>query len=305
MRVLSLLPSATEIVATLGHASALVGRSEECDYPPAVRALPIVMRARSHDANRPSGEIDARVRAVRGAGASLYSLDLDLLRSLAPDLVLTQDLCGVCSVTEEEVVRACRISGIAPTIITLSPRHLEDVWQSISTIGDAIGAGPAGRALAETLRRRTERAGRDPPKEPVRTAVVEWLDPPILAGLWTPEIVAAAGGVPLGPGAGAPGERLRWDALGAARPDLVVLSPCSFDVARTRRELADPGLAEALRTVRPRRGFLVADEAYFSRPGPRLADGVELVARCLRGGSPAGGPMPAGVWNPPQEAHVA
>jgi iron complex transport system substrate-binding protein len=300
MRVVSLLPSATEIVCALGREPTLVGRSEECDYPATVRLLPVVMRARSLDADRPSDEIDRRVQATRRAGESLYELDLDQIRALAPEVLLTQDLCSVCSVTEEEVARACRTAGVAPTVVALRPTRLAEVWESVRTVGDAVGVPATGRDLATRLEGRTTRPS-TPGRPRPRVAVVEWLDPPILAGLWTPDIIAAAGGESVGPPPGRPGVRTDWATLATSRPDLLVVSPCSFSVERTLHELESPGMAAQVAAVQPARGTVVADEAYFSRPGPRLADGVDLLARLVKGDPPAG-PMPARWWTPQEAA---
>ena len=287
MRVISVLPSATEIVCALGHRSELVGRSSECDFPVVVQALPVVMRPRTLDSDRPAREIDARVREARAREESLYQLDLELLRNLRPDLLLTQDLCGVCSVTQEEVVSACEIAGVHPRVLSLSPTTLSEVWETVPVIGHALGDGPRGSELAASLRARTE------PRQPTgrSVAVLEWLDPPILAGLWTPDLILAAGGEPVGPRSSERGERTTWDAIARAAPDLVVVSPCSFSVPRTFRELENRSLLAHLLGVRPRLGTFVADEAYFSRPGPRLAAGAELIATLLEGGTPYG-PMP-------------
>jgi iron complex transport system substrate-binding protein len=297
MRVVSLLPSATEIVHDLGAGPALVGRSEECDYPPSVRGLPIVMRARAWDADRPSREIDDRVRRVRGASESLYDLDLEQLRTLAPDLVLTQDLCTVCSVTDTEVVAACRATGIDPRIVTLGPKTLEEVWDSIETVGTALGLLDRARVVSDGLRSRSTRGGVHLARPRPIVAIVEWLDPPILAGLWTPDIVRAAGGIALGTEPGVPGLRTTWEDLVAVQPDLVVLSPCSFSVERTRAELGSSKVRTELARLTPRAGVWLADEAYFSRPGPRLAAGVELVRDLLEGRAPRA-PMPVVRWEP-------
>jgi iron complex transport system substrate-binding protein len=293
MRVVSLLPSATEIVCALGHRADLVARSAECDFPAEVNTLPAVMRPTALDADEPSRAIDARVREVRGRGESLYTLDIPALRALRPELLFTQDLCSVCSVTDREVAEACSVAGIAPRIVSLSPRTLPEVWDSVAAVADALGDPPAGARLCSSLRARSERrgAGQGP-----RVAVVEWLDPPILAGLWTPEIVRAGGGRPIGPDPGTPGTRTDWAALRSESPDLLILSPCSFSVPRTLRELEDPSLAAALGRVEAPRGVVVADEAYFSRPGPRLADGVELI-RGLVEGRPGPAPMPLARWS--------
>ncbi len=294
MRVVSVLPSATEIVCALGARDELVGRSLECDYPPSVRSLPAVMRPRTFDASCPSDEIDARVRRARAAGESLYELDVPLLRKLRPEVLLTQDLCGVCSVTGDEVAEACREAGVSPTVVSLSPRTLDEVWESVERVGAAIRKPEPGRQLAQELRRRSApgpRVGR------LRTAVVEWLDPPILAGLWTPAILAAGGADGIGPEPGATGQRTTWPELGKEHPDLVILSPCSFSVERTREELSRPSLGRAVRAALPDSRIVLADEAYFSRPGPRLADGIELVRRLAASGA-GPWPMPVESWIP-------
>lgn len=293
MRVISVLPSATEIVVALGHGSELVARSSECDFPEGTRGLPVVMRPRTWDRDRPSKEIDTRVRSSRARGESLYELDVALLRDLKPDLLLTQDLCSVCSVTEEEVASACAIAGVRPRVVSLTPTRLSEVWDTVETLGRELGDEAQGMSLARSLRSRSDRR----PSTGARVAVVEWLDPPILAGLWTPDLIEAGGGVSIGPRTAEPGQRTTWPAIARANPDLLILSPCSFSVSRTHQELDDPILLDAVRGVRPRLGTFVADEAYFSRPGPRLADGAELVRRLLEGRG-AGGPMPVGSLSP-------
>ncbi len=298
MRVVSLLPSATEIVCALGHRDELVARSSECDFPPEVVSLPAVMRPTALDAEEPSRAIDARVRTVRARGESLYTLDVPALRALRPDLLLTQDLCSVCSVTDQEVAEACSVAGIAPRIVSLSPRTLPEVWRSVRTVADALGDPATGIRLEASLGSRSAPPART--RSP-RVAVVEWLDPPILAGLWTPEIVRGGGGIALGPQAGQPGIRTDWADIGAMGADLVILSPCSFTVVRTRRELEDRKLAAAIARLDAARGIYLVDEAYFSRPGPRLADGVDLVRNLLEGRA-APSPMPVERWGRAPEA---
>jgi iron complex transport system substrate-binding protein len=290
MRVVSVLPSATEIVCALGRRDALVGRSAECDFPESVRTLPIVMRPRTLDAEQPSAAIDARVTAALGRNESLYELDVPALRDLKPDVLLTQDLCAVCSVTGDEVVRACREAGVTPNVLALTPRSLPEVWESIESVARAIGEDRAGARLVRMLRarRRPSPTSSGGP----RIAVIEWLDPPILAGLWVPDMIRAAGGRPVELGSEAPAHRTRWSALSRARPDLVVLSPCSFSVARTRRELLAPSVAAGLADLAPPLGVWIADEAYFSRPGPRLADGVDLLRELVRARTPRDPPIP-------------
>ncbi len=283
MRIVSLLPSATEIVAALGHLAELVGRSEECDYPSEVKQLPVVMRAKTHDADRPSAAIDARVREERATGASLYTLDLDTLKHLRPDLIATQDLCRVCSVTDEEVTSACAQAGLSPRIVSLNPTRLTEVWDSVDALGAAIGDPDTAGKVTASLRK--ESSAEDP-KTRRSVGVVEWLDPPILAGLWAADQVEAAGGISLGPGGGARAQRTTWPELFAQQPDLLVVSPCSFSISRTRGELKGAELGELLSRARVPLGIWLADEAYFSRPGPRLANGVALLRALLRSRSP-------------------
>ena len=288
MRVVSVLPSATEIVWALGHGAEQVARSAECDFPPDVRRLPIAMRPRTLDSERPSREIDRRVREARSRQESLYELDVDLLRTVRPDLLLTQNLCGVCSVTEQEVQSACDRAGVRPNVVSLAPTNLAEVWASFTTVARALGDTEAGRTLADKMRSRA----RATPASGRTVAVVEWLDPPILAGLWTPDIISAAGGVPIGPRSGQPGTSTSWADLARETPDLIVVSPCSFSVDRTEGELAENvEVRESVEGVQPPLGTYVADEAYFSRPGPRLAEGIALVRSLLNGQRPSG-PMP-------------
>lgn len=303
MRIASVLPSATEIVAALGAADELVARSAECDYPASVRSLPVLMRARTLDQERPSGEIDRRVRSARGAGESLYRIDTDILRATAPDVLFTQDLCGVCSVTGEEVAAAARSAGVSPRIVSLVPRTLEDVFASIGTIGRAIARESEARDLVVELQRRSAPGPRAPR---ARLAVVEWLDPPILAGLWTPEIVERAGGIYVGPRPGEVGERTTWEGIASARPDAVVVSPCSFSVERTLREARAGPISAQVRAVLPRTPIWVADEAYFSRPGPRLVHGVELVRSLLGSDAPpAHAPLEVRTWDESRSGALA
>ncbi|MCI4372643.1 MAG: cobalamin-binding protein [Thermoplasmata archaeon] len=265
-------------MSALGHGAELVGRSSECDYPASVLSLPVVMAPRTWDSTSSSGQIDARVTAARSRGESLYTLDAERLRQLQPDVLLTQDLCGVCSVTGPEVEQACESAGIHPTVVSLTPRTLDDVWTSIEVIASALNDPSSGTKLAGRLR--TDSVPTNGGGTP-RVAVLEWLDPPLLAGLWTPEMVIAAGGVPVGTEGGSPGVRTQWGDLQQAQPDLVVVSPCSFSVARTRQELADPVIRSGLAGLTPKLGIFVVDEAYFSRPGPRLGHGISLLRHLI------------------------
>ncbi len=285
MRIVSVLPSATEIVCELGERGSLVGRSSECDYPESIRDVPVVMHPKVDDFDRPSSEIDSRVRDARSRSESLYVLDLERLRSARPELLITQDLCSVCSVTEAEAVEACALAGVTPRVLSLSPRSLDEVWASFESVGEAIGRRSEGGRLASDARTSAVPPAADT-SERSRVAVVEWLDPPILAGLWVAEMVEAAGGSTIGPGKGAVGVRTTWADISRSRPDLVLLSPCSFRVERTRQEAKIARGIESLGRPPPRLGTWLADEAFFSRPGPRLRNGIELLRGLLAGRSP-------------------
>jgi iron complex transport system substrate-binding protein len=300
VRVVSVLPSATEIVCALGQAEALVGRSEECDFPPEVRRLPVVMRARTLDREHPSGEIDARVRESLARGESLYALDIPLLARLRPELLLTQDLCRVCSVTEDEAASACAEAGIRPAVVSLSPRSLAEVWESVETIAHALGCAPLGADLARSLRRRSIARGGNAG----RVAVLEWIDPPIESGLWTPEMIETAGASPWSAERGSGAVRSSWEALERDPPDLAIVSPCSFSVERSLRELRSGALGDRLARWHLPGGVWVADESYFSRPGPRLADGIDLVDRLVHGRPP---PQDGSVvrWDPARVGSAA
>ncbi|MCI4346035.1 MAG: cobalamin-binding protein, partial [Thermoplasmata archaeon] len=264
----------------------LVGRSEECDYPVELRNRPVVMKANALDGELPSAEIDERVRTTRARGESLYTLDLALLRELRPDLILTQDLCGVCSVTEAEVLDACRSANVDPAILSLSPRSLKEVAGTLREVAEALHDRVAGERAAADLERRLTAPTHSLPIRP-RVAVVEWLDPPILAGLWVPEMILQAGGEPWGGvSEGSTGVRTTWSELASDPPDRLVLSPCSFSVARTLRELEAPGPKASLAPLGGTRGWWVADEAYFSRPGPRLWEGLELLRSIVEESTP-------------------
>lgn len=282
-RVVSFLPSATEIVHALGLGETLVARSHECDHPPEVRKLPIAMRARRDFSRMDSAAIDAAVKATRGRGRDLYEVDASTLRALAPDVIITQDLCGVCAVTPASLAAALEGLSPSPQVVTLSPARLRDILRDIETTAKALGYPERGRAIVAQLKRRLAALAVTPPARPrPKVLVLEWLEPPIVAGLWTPDLIRAAGGRPL---LVPPGERFlrtSWDAVRASGADLIVVSPCAFPVARTMEELARR-TPHPLQDLHPARGVWVADEAFFSRPGPRVVDGAELLSDLLSG----------------------
>lgn len=296
MRIVSLLPSATEIVCELGLRDSLVGVTHECDYPPSVRALPKVTRTLiPHDA--PSGEIDALVRERLKTQRALYTLDRPTLERLAPDLIVTQALCDVCAVAETEVTEAaCSLPG-RPRVVNLEPTSLEEVLDTLPTVAEAAGeperAGPVVAALQRRIDAVADRSARVPHRP--RVVLLEWLDPPFSSGHWSPELVRLAGGDEVLGRAGRPSRTLRWEEVVAAAPEAVFIACCGFSLERTLLDLpglrARPGWAD-VPAVRAGRVYATDGNAYFSRPGPRLVDSLELLAHALH---PAVHPLPPGV----------
>jgi iron complex transport system substrate-binding protein len=268
MRVVSLLPSATEIVAALGLTGSLVGRSQECDWPPEVRELPVVTAARIDSETLGGAEIDAAVRAAVADGRSLYALDADLVERLAPDAIVTQDLCAVCAVSSGEVC------DVGARVISLDPRTIEEIGDSVVTLGRELGRVERGRDAAAEMHERIERVRAAVAGLPRRRIfVAEWLDPPFASGHWIPEMVTAAGGADVLGQAGAHSVPTTWEAVAAERPELIVLAPCGFDARRALQEAAGLEL--------PAPSVAVDANAYFARPSPRIADGVEQLGRLL------------------------
>jgi iron complex transport system substrate-binding protein len=295
VRIVSLLPSATEIICALDLEEYLVAVSHSCDFPPLVKGLPVVTGA-TVPGNRSGAEIDELVRQQHAAGHPLYTIDVEGIARLEPDLVLTQGLCDVCAVSEEQArAVSARLPG-NPGVLSLAPRTLGDVWKDILTIGAAVGHLPRAESLVTSLETRARRVQRSvDDAEPVKVTLLEWLDPPYACGHWTPEIVALAGGVE---GHGTPGARSRpmeWSEVHAWDPDALVVAGCGLSIAQARRELArtHPGWMD-LRAAEHGRLHLADGNAHFSRPGPRLVDSLEWLAGVLHPertleGSPGGG----------------
>lgn len=282
-RIASLVPSATEIVAALGLGDDIVLRSHECDWPAEVARVPACTRPRI-DTARPSGAIHAEVGRLLSAALGIYDLDLGLLRTARPTHIVTQDRCDVCAVSLAEVQAAVEDVLEAPArVVSLKPTRLADVWADIDRVGGALGIDSA--PLRERLRARvaamTERASGSPPK---RVAAIEWTDPPMAAGHWVPDLIDAAGGIDA---LGTPGRDagiVAFDAVRAADPDIVVLMPCGYGLARTEAEgralLASPPWRE-LRAVRAGAVYATDGSAFFNRPGPRLVESLEILAEIL------------------------
>jgi iron complex transport system substrate-binding protein len=285
-RIVSLLPSSTEIVCALGLGPRLVGRSHECDHPPFVRELPPCTEAKL-DPAAPGAEIDRRVKQLVRDGLSIYRVDAERLRRLRPDVILTQEQCRVCAATPRDLEEALADwLGARPLVLSLAPATLGDVFGDVTRAAEALGVAERGRSLVAALSERVsaigERTGDLSPRP--RVACLEWIEPLMAAGHWMPELVRLAGGTALFGAAGEASPWLDFADLRAADPDVIVVLPCGFDLERTRRELgpleARPGFAE-LRAVREGRMALGDGNAYFNRPGPRLVESLEILAEIL------------------------
>jgi iron complex transport system substrate-binding protein len=285
-RIVSLLPSTTEIACALGFEAQLVGRSHECDYPAGVSRLPVLTEPKL-DAQASSRAIDDRVKQLVRDGLSVYRVDAERLRELAPTAILTQDHCEVCAVSLPDVEAALeRWLGAKPLVVSLDPRSLGDVWASLLQVAQALGVPSRGQqlaaALASELTQLAERAQAQPSRPSV--ACIEWIDPLMGAGNWMPELVALAGGQPQFGEIGAHSPWLDWQTLREADPDAIVVMPCGFDLVRTRAEVGvlreQPGF-DTLRAVRASRVFLVDGNRFFNRPGPRLLESLRILCEML------------------------
>ena len=279
VRIVSLVPHATELLFALGLGDDVVGVTHECDYPPAARALPQVTR----DELPPgltSAEIDAAVRERTSRGDSIYGLDEKLLTQLEPDLIVTQELCPVCAVSYDEVAEVARKLPTCPKVIALDPKTFGETMSDIRTVAQATDSKAAALGLVARQRSRVDAvkvAVRNAPR--VSVVALEWLDPVFIAGHWTPQLIELAGGVDVLGLSGEPSEQLSWEAVAAAAPEVVVVMPCGYDALRSLEEAHI--YADRLRTLGARRVVAIDASATFSRPGPRLVDGLEILAHIL------------------------
>ena len=291
MRICSLLPGATETVAALGLADHLVGISHECDYPPGLSA-PVLVEPVIRSENLSSEEIDRQVQAAAVENHNLYKLSESALVAARPDLVILQDLCDVCAVTPAQIDRILSALAPPPRVLKLHPLRLADILTDILHIGSAVEreteAVQLTNRLQQTLdrvRHRTESEKRRP-----RVACLEWLSPLYIAGHWVPDMVEIAGGIAVLAESGAPSRRITWDDLAAAAPDVLVIMPCGFTRERARAEftrISSQPEWRALPAIQSGRVHVVDALSYFSRPGPRLVDGVLQLADCLYPDLPA------------------
>jgi len=277
-RIVSLLPSATEIVCALGLEDRLVGISHSCDYPPSITDRPRLSRPRAKLDGLSSGEIDATVRAALRDHGSVYEIDVAQITALAPDLVLTQGICDVCAVPEQQVLSALQLEHGAQ-VLTLDAHDLAAIYQSIRDVGRATGASGRAEGLVTDIERRVAAVrGRAAARTRLRVLALEWLDPPYVPGHWVPEMIDAAGGDLVAGTARHRSYAMDWDELRALAPDVVLVMPCGLDLAAARVEAQRH--AATLRSIAATVHCLDAS-AYFSRSGPRVADGVELLAQIL------------------------
>jgi iron complex transport system substrate-binding protein len=285
-RVLSLLASATETICALGFEKQLVGRSHECDFPEFVKRLPVCTEPK-FPTDGTSYQIDERVKAIVQEGLSIYRVDADKLRELRPDVIITQDHCQVCAVSLGDVEAALRdYTGTRPRVVSLYPNNLGDVWRDMHRIAEALGAPERGKELVLRLTRRMAPIAKTAEAlvgRP-RVACLEWLDPLMAAGNWMPELVETAGGSGVLGMAGEHSPLLSWTELLAADPNVLLVLPCGWDIARTLAEM--PVLTQrpewhTLKAVRANHVYLLDGNQFFNRPGPRLAESLEILAEIL------------------------
>ncbi len=277
MRLVSLLPSATEIIYALGLGEDLVGVTFECDEPPAARVDKTVVVGGRDTRGMSPGEIDSYVRAQLAAGADLYTLHAQALAELQPDLILTQDLCRVCALPSGHVEAALDYLGCQAEVVSLDPHTLDDVLESVLTVGDRAGVPARAARLVAGLRARLDQiaarvAGRSRP----RVAVIEWTDPPYTAGHWIPDLVAVAGGTPVAARPGGQSVPTTWASIAAADPDVMIVAPCGYHLAGAAEQ------AQAVAAAMPGLPVWAIDaDGIIVRPGPRLVDGAEAIASIL------------------------
>ena len=286
MKICSLLPSATEILFALGLGDQVAGVSHECDFPEEAKSRPVLIKSRiTHTES--AAAIDRQVREFLERGESLYSVDFELLRQIEPDLIVTQDLCHVCAATPDDLAAALAHLPRQPQVVTLNPHSLADVCSDIRAVGEATGCASQADAVIEKFNAaiaevETRVAGLARP----RVLCLEWLDPPYVAGHWVPEMVERAGGRDVLGLPGKPSFRVEWETALATRPEVIVIMPCGYSLASAEAEFLKLPLPQGwndLPAVRDGRVFVVEASGYFSRPGPRLAEGLSILASTIHG----------------------
>jgi iron complex transport system substrate-binding protein len=286
LRVVTLIPSATEIVAALGFRDRIVGRSHECDFPARIDALPALTAPKLKTEGH-SAELNERVKRLIEQGLAVYRVDAPLLKKLAPDVIVTQDQCQVCAASLADVEAATRDWTDRPiNIVSLNPMSLDDVWRDIAKVAEALGVPDQGKSLIHSLTQRMRMTGDRAAtvKQRPRVALIEWIEPLMAGGNWMPTLVEMAGGTNLFGTAGQHSPWLEWEALKAADPDAIVIAPCGLDLARIRADYPALGKLAGwseLRAVKAKRVYFADGNQYFNRPGPRLVETLEILAEIL------------------------
>ena len=284
MRIASLLPGATEIAYALGLGDQIVGVTHECDYPHDAKQKRVLVRS-GIDSTRMSGlEIDRKVAELLQAGKGLYTIDEQAFIAAAPDIILTQGLCDVCALDYNDVVKASELLPHAPQIVSLNPGSLSDMLGDVVRVGIATDREAVAESIVEDLRRRIDRIGHREPDYRPRVVCLEWFEPLYVAGHWVPEMVALAGGHDVLGRIGEPSFKVEWIRVLDAKPDVILLMPCGFDVRRTLKESTPLQRLEGwkdLPAVKTENVYAFNGSAYFSRPGPRLVNGLEILASVI------------------------
>jgi len=285
-KIVSLLPAATEIVCALGLEKNLVGRSHECDFPESVKQLPVCSEANFAD-NLGSKEIDVKVKELLTDALSVYTVNRELIKQLAPDIVITQAQCEVCAVSLKDVEDALEnYLDKQARIISLQPNSLDDVFRDIATIADALNVTPVGNILLEELHQRVDiiRHKLKFSENKPTVVCIEWLEPLMVSGNWVPELVSIAGGTPILTEAGKPSAYVQWEDICMFDPEILIIMPCGFPIERTLKEIDIlfklPGFAE-MKAVKNKGVYIADGNQYFNRPGPRIVDSIEILAEII------------------------
>ncbi len=284
MKICSFLPSGTETLFAFGLGDSVMGVTFECDYPPEARTKPVVVYSKLPP-NLPEREIDQEVKGFSKAGESLYRLDAEKLERIRPDLIVTQNLCHVCAASPNDLCAVLGRLSPQPRVLALSPRTLADVWNDILAVGEATHRSAEATELVSRLTAQFAGLAARCTGDPPRVLCLEWLDPPFVAGHWVPEMVALAGGIDVLGRVGEPGYEVSWQTVVDSDPDLILAMPCGYHAGEVQKELKEvpfPAEWHSLRAVRNRNVFAMDASSHFSRPGPRIAEGILAMADLFR-----------------------